>query len=414
MDRTVSDASVKEAENGQEKPSSWTESFVQDAFGKSAGAARDRKPETGDKQLAPRLALDGEEKPLLLKPGDHDYSVVADGNERRFQVHVPKNYDGSEPIPVMYMLPGVGGSIAQMKHESGMNNVADQKGFAVVYVEPLPKAQPKTSGLITANSWNLDHGCLTEKDKSYDDLNYFKAVDSKLTKILNVDKTAQYIAGFSEGGGVAQYVAESMPGTFAGIGSVHGTHLKSDLVPSANDKAAFISIHGDSDHMLPYEGGRGLMTVHMPRVAESEPAEQVKIWAAANDAVEKRVLDSSDRTVSVYRCKDGPAAMEIVRKMRGGIPVPFSGWHNFGTGGQHALDGKGLDGKGDFGWALIGKPDTARNTSADLANFLLNYRRKDGTLVIQRDFTAKAPASLDRGLGKIMRDLKKAVPGDGG
>ncbi len=310
-----------------------------------------------------------------LTPGDHQESLTVQGRQRRYEIHVPPNYDGSKPIPVMYVMPGVGGHIDQMKHETGLNREADEKGFAVVYIEALDKPFPGTFGLGSATSWNLDHGSLTEKVAGYDDLNYIKAVDKEVSKALNVQNDAKYLTGFSEGGGAAQYVAESMPGVFAGVASVHGTHLESDPKPRTGDPTAFVSIIGDDDNMLPISGGHGIgegwrpmkgfMTGTLGKVSESEPLQQKEVWAEANGCQAPKIKDDGKDKVTTYTCQGGPVT-EIIR-----------------LGGMHAWDGLGqnpnnyITGKPDYGWWLVGEPNPKWNTSADVVKALMGFRKPD-------------------------------------
>ncbi|HEY9732016.1 MAG TPA: PHB depolymerase family esterase [Drouetiella sp.] len=325
-----------------------------------------------------------EQNPLItgqnhphVSAGDNFYTTTIDGNIRHFSVHVPPNYDGTKPIPVVMMMPGMGGSIDQMRHETGMNRAADQRGFAVVYTEALPKPFPGSLGYSKANSWNLAHGSLTERTTGYDDLNYIKQVSNVVSRELNTDNAARYIVGFSEGGSAAQFIAESMPGTFAGVGSVHGTRLASDLKPKYGDKTAFVAVLGDDDNMLPLRGGhgwfdggllKGFTTITMPKVQQSEPLSQKSNWAQADGCGMPIVTDNGKDKKTEFFCP-GTHVTEIIRHK-----------------GQHAWDGLGqnprnyITHKPDFGWSFIGEPDPTEDTTRDVLNALLPYR-KDGKFV---------------------------------
>ena len=344
----------------------------------------DRNWGAAEKHLPNGFSIGGTENAQTLRPGDHQYTTMVDRSQRHFEIHVPPNYDGSKPIPVMVMMPGMGGSIEQMKHETGMNGMADQRGFAVVYTEALPKPFPGSFGYIQSNSWNLDHGSLTDKNKSYDDLDYMREVERQVGQHVKVDKAAQYIVGFSEGGGAAQYVAESMPHTFAGVGSVHGTHLESDPLPRGDDKTAFVAVLGNDDNMLPLSGGhgffeggvpiKGIATITIPRVSQSEPLEQKNIWAVADHLALPVVRnDGHDRVIEYSG--NGTHVTEIIRNQ-----------------GMHAWDGLGQNPKNqithkpDFGWPIIGVPNPEENTSRDVVNALMPYRKDGKHVNMQRNF----------------------------
>ncbi len=360
-----------------------TDSALKSIQRNGAHASADSASAPADKHLPSGFSIGGPSDASRLYPGDHQFSTIVDKSVRHFELHVPPNYDGSKPIPVMVVMPGMGGSIEQMKHETGMNRMADEKGFAVVYTEALPKSFPGSFGLAKANGWNLDHGSLTDKSSNYDDLNYMKEVDKQVSQQLNVDKQAKYIVGFSEGGGAAQYVAESMPNTFAGVGSVHGTHLDSDPKPVKGDKTAFVAVLGDDDNMLPISGGhgfgegwrpiKGIATVTIGRVSESEPLDQKKVWAEANECASPVVQDNGKNKTTEYSCA-GTHVTEIVR-------------HN----GMHAWDGLGQNpanqktGTPDFGWPVIGVPNPKENTSRDVVNALMPFRKDGKHIDIQRN-----------------------------
>lgn len=319
-----------------------------------------------------------------LKPGDHLYTTIVDSKTRHFEVHVPPNYNGSKPIPVMMMMPGMGGSIEQLKHETGMNRAADERGFAVVYMEALPKPFPGSYGQVMSNGWNLDHGALTDKNLTYDDLNYVRQVNNQLSRELRVDPAAKYIVGFSEGGGAAQYVAESMPSTFAGVGSVHGTRLASDPIPKWGNKTAFVTVLGDDDNMLPVSGGhgygeggrpiKGFATITLGRVSESLPLSQKTVWAQANGCGLPFVSDDSSERKTVYTCP-GTRVTEIVRH-----------------GGMHAWDGLGQNPKNqitktpDYGWPWIGMPNPAKDTTRDVVDAIMPYRKDGRAVNMRRNF----------------------------
>jgi poly(3-hydroxybutyrate) depolymerase len=347
------------------------------------GKFSESKESTGAPHLTDKLSIsDGHNTNDKPGPGDHHYSFNVDGMAREYEVHLPPSYDGSKPVPVMYLMPGVGGSIEQMKKETGMNREADEKGFAVVYVQALPKPFPGSFGYSEATSWNLDHGSLTPKSAGYDDTDYMKAVDKRIGHEINVDDKAKYIAGFSEGGGAAQYVAESMPHTFAGVGSVHGTHLDSDPAPGKGDPTAFVAIHGDDDNMLPISGGhgwgegwrpvKGFMTLTMGKVSQSEPLKQKEVWSKANDCSTDTVTETKKNRTTEYSCTGGPVE-EIIR---------HQGEHSWDGLGQTPSDGNPRA----FVWRMLGDPDRTQNTSDDLVKALMRFRKPDGTINVARDF----------------------------
>jgi len=346
---------------------------------------------TGDNKLGafrlPELSLiSGGRKSTdrpQLKPGDHHQEFQLDGKTRQFDVHVPKGYDGSKPLPVIYMLHGLTESAAQMQEYSQMNKIADEKGFAVVYVQALPQTFPGSLGLYKENSWNLDHGTLTDKDPTYDDLKYIKDVKSRVEAEVRTDPHKLYLAGFSEGGQASQYIAHEMPNTFAGVASIHGTVLDSDPKPRANDPTAMISVLGDDDNVLPISGGRGIgeggipvkgwMLTTVSRIGESQPLQQAALWAQAEGNNQITRTKSLNQDTTTYAGGAAPV-MQIVRHAHKTA--------NGTEGGQHAWDG------GNDGWNAVPDPDLIQSiskidrhsdptfdTSRTVSDFLLKFRK---------------------------------------
>jgi poly(3-hydroxybutyrate) depolymerase len=142
--------------------------------------AKPLAPNTYSDIAAQLYAPPAESNSQTESAGDHQVQFSLQGKNREFEYHVPPGYDGSHTIPVVYVLHGVDGSIGEIKSESGLNQIADQKGFAVVYLQSLPKETSWGFLLPDFTSWNLQHGSITKYDTSYDDLNYVKEVMSKV------------------------------------------------------------------------------------------------------------------------------------------------------------------------------------------------------------------------------------------
>ena len=158
----------------------------------------------------------------------------------------------------------------------------------------------------------------------------------KANPSVNIDSQAQHVVGFSSGAEFAIHSHNRLPGTFAGIGSIHGTVLGTEAKAVEGNKAAFVAVLGENDHMLPMKGGRGFMTsIGYPKIADSQPLKQAVDMAKANGHIEAPVVTNSRLFEHTeYPAEPGkPAVHQFVVK-----------------DGQHAIDG--VRGKG--GWPIIG------------------------------------------------------------
>lgn len=166
-----------------------------------------------------------------------------------------------------------------------------------------------------------------------------------------------------------------MPGVFAGVGSIHGTVLGTEAAPPSGDKSAFISVHSDSDHMLPASGGRGFMTIPLAKVADSKPAMQVKVAAQFNglNPDEHTVSRYNNVRVSDYSKANSPPVKEyfIEGGWRGGVVCGLLGRGRDGFPALHAVDGIGAG-----GWPVVGDKNASLDTTKLVVDQLLKYKRQ--------------------------------------
>lgn len=303
------------------------------------------------------LTEQGTMQPNELGTTEH-YCLTVDGIERQFDVYVPKGYDGKTPMPVVYLLAGVTGEGDQpgfMPGDTGMNQKADEVGMIVVYPYAQSVAMPVVPLPPRVDSWNSPGAGLVQPRSEYDDVNYLSAVIAQVNGNYNIDKQAEFIAGFSEGGEMAQHLQARL-GTFEAVASVHGTLLGTEAILEDDpDKAVApaLIILGDHDSSLPHQGGRGIMTIHLPRVDQSKPMLQLPVWADANECSgEPNIVDTDDQTITEYTAEQcsGMQVVEILRK-----------------GGQHAWDGPY-----GAGWPFVGEKDRHFNTTDVVVDFFLD------------------------------------------
>jgi|GEM_PF-2406603 len=334
-------------------------------FAGKAGDANKHLP--GLDLLAPSAA----NRPALkigdIKPGSTvPATVLVDGKERVVDIHVPKGYDGKRPMPVLYMLSGQAGAgqaRGLMERESGMSEVADRRDFIVVYPVPETKAVGSTgpaSVLPRVDSWNAPGASTTEYSaETGNDFNYMKALHSAIKDKFPVETKRVGIAGFSEGGEFAQAVAGAMPGTFSSVISDNGTRFGTEPVPPVGDKTSVLLINGDSNYAFPLEGGRGLLTYQLPKVADSAPLKQKDVWLQANgiDTSKCQDVKSPESKLDVQTCADGEgnSVNSIIVK-----------------GGKNAWDG-GKGGQGFWKYSGLGNVQEDVDISRQTADFFLSH-----------------------------------------
>jgi polyhydroxybutyrate depolymerase len=67
-----------------------------------------------------------------LPPGDQVIELDFEGMKRTFLLHLPPEYDGRAPLPLVFDLHGTSGTSSGQLAASGFKQVADQYNFIVV------------------------------------------------------------------------------------------------------------------------------------------------------------------------------------------------------------------------------------------------------------------------------------------
>jgi poly(3-hydroxybutyrate) depolymerase len=86
---------------------------------------------------------------------------------------------------------------------SGFKQVADAEGFLVAYPDGIDSA------------WNIGPCCTFSRD--VDDVAFARAIIKQIQSEANVDEARVYAAGFSNGGGMTQYLACHAADLFAAV-----------------------------------------------------------------------------------------------------------------------------------------------------------------------------------------------------
>jgi poly(3-hydroxybutyrate) depolymerase len=193
------------------------------------------------------------EKPVSPEPGvvaglkngeTVALTTLVDGKSRQYWVHLPKDYDGSKPVPIYFVYHGFYSSPAAVEQITQFSAKADQENFIVVYPE----------GADYGHSFNNEE--YPFKRKHDDDVKFSQSVYDNLTKNLNVDTNRVYAVGFSNGGSFVHTLVNKMPGKFAAVADVEGW-MTGKEEPSKLPISE-LSIHGTDDPIVPLHGTKGL------------------------------------------------------------------------------------------------------------------------------------------------------------
>lgn len=164
------------------------------------------------------------------------------GRERAYLLHVSPKATTSGGRPLVVVLHGATVSATQTERYYHWDELADARGFAVVYPEGINDV------------WNAGSCCGDAPDRGTDDVGFIGAVLADATAKTNADTAREYLTGVSNGAMMTLRYACDRPGQLAAIGSVAGTFTSPCDHPSP---IPFIAIHGLSDRAVWFEKGAG-------------------------------------------------------------------------------------------------------------------------------------------------------------
>lgn len=173
-----------------------------------------------------------------------DYFIL-NGEKRTYLVHYPKNWDGM-PIPMLVALHGRFGTGVSMMKQTKLNELADAKGFIVIFPDGYKR------------SWADGRGNSPADEKSINDVVFIESIVKRLIAEGSVDQKSVFLVGHSNGGFMAQRLAIEKPELWKGVISV-ASQLSVFLLKSKQKfKSIPVSmgiIAGTEDPLVPYSGG---------------------------------------------------------------------------------------------------------------------------------------------------------------
>jgi polyhydroxybutyrate depolymerase len=162
------------------------------------------------------------------------------GRARQYLLHVPPAPNGA----LVLAFHGGGQFASQMRHITGLDNIAEREHFIVAYPEAFER------------SWADGRGVTSAEKQGVDDVAFAKAVVADIARTHTIDRGRVFATGLSNGAILAHRLACEAADTFAAIAPVIAT-ITPDVAASCRPSApvAVVSIIGVADPSIPFGGG---------------------------------------------------------------------------------------------------------------------------------------------------------------
>ncbi|MEX0877708.1 MAG: PHB depolymerase family esterase [Candidatus Spechtbacterales bacterium] len=180
---------------------------------------------------------------FVLKPVDRSVvklsrtSIEVDGTVRKYRVFNAREDGPSQPLLVL--LHGFKDRSEWISAYSGFNILAQEKGFALLLPEGLKM------------SWNGGFCCGYSFQNNVDDVGFILKVVEDAKQKYKIDNSKVYVAGFSNGGLLAQKLLVESPDIFrAGASLMSGVGADGGVLDISDARAPIMLVQGDMDKYI--------------------------------------------------------------------------------------------------------------------------------------------------------------------
>jgi len=190
------------------------------------------------------------------------HTLELDGFTRIWYEYVPEKIkDSKVPVPLVTVMHGRGGSAETFMDLSGMNRVAEERGFIAIFPE-AGVYQQRPGGLRNVLLWNGSY-----MDKRMDDNAFIMAAIEDVKSRYNIDPTRIYACGQSSGGMMTSSMALYAPKVFAAVSpwsAIRHPDFPEPLPESIDPAVPYLFLFGDKDWLC-VDREHGELEYHVSR-----------------------------------------------------------------------------------------------------------------------------------------------------
>lgn len=238
------------------------------------------------------------------------------GTSRSYLLHIPS--DHSAEMPLVVALHGGGGSAAGFARYTGLQDLADEMGFMVVFPQGLN------------NRWYDSIHLSREPGMEWvDDTGFIAALVESVEAAHNTGPV--FVIGLSNGGMFAQELLVNRGDLFSGGASVI-SQMPSGFTGQALHPVPVLFMNGTLDPLVPYEGGTITLPWGETRGEVLSTDESVALWLYWNGIGSEPELtflpntdteDGANAVLSEWK-RDGLAVVSLYTIEGGGHTLPGS------------------------------------------------------------------------------------------
>lgn len=199
--------------------------------------------------------------------------IKLDGLTRTYRVQIPRIYDGKNPVPLLFILHGGGGTGERMPDFTGFKQLSEKNGFIAVYPDAYMR------------NWNDGREFLSLR---VDDIKFFRVMIEQIANEYRIDKTRIYATGISNGAMMSFTLACHLSEMFAAIAVVAGNLPERLKHEKPKTPVSVLIMNGTKDPLVPYNGGN-IKVFSKERGKVLSTDETIKFWIKANNCSEQTI-----------------------------------------------------------------------------------------------------------------------------
>ena len=226
-------------------------------------------------------------------------SLVVDGLEREYRLHLPTDYDQDTPASLVLAFHWHRGDAMTMERTSGQSTFANRENYVVVYPQSTSfegsrhtitswndlscsaGSGPEGPTCSESMSWDFPPECGEPRDCVWctcnDDLAFVDQLLDELENSLCIDLDRVYATGVSNGASFVHRLGCDRAERFAAIAPVGGMLSRGfNCAPDRSNPVSIMHLHGDRDRVVPVDGSESAEGLFFVPVDD-----MIDAWASA-------------------------------------------------------------------------------------------------------------------------------------